>query len=396
MNVRPRVLIVHNDYQMYGGETAAVEAEARLLESRGHEVIRYSRHNDELSTFSAMEKAAAVPGAIYSRRTYRDVRTLVAAERPDVAHVHNVFPLISPSVYHALHDAAVPIVQTAHNFRFLCPNGLFYTHGATCERCRSGNTLHAVRLRCYRDSAGLSGVYAASLALHRAAGTFQLIDRLITPAAFAATKIAEAGVIDRDRVHVLDYFIPGALPPAAPETVPQPYFVFLGRLSEEKGIQTLIAAMRLAPAARLKVFGVGPLEATVRAAIAHQNISNVELCGFVSGERKWDVLRGALATIVPSHCYEMSPLSVIESFAAGTPVIASRLGNFPLTVGNDERGLLFDAGCPEQLAGKMEWMLAHDDCARAMGRNARAFAEARYGEDEHYRQLLAVYRQATA
>jgi len=159
-----KILIVHNHYQQPGGEQMAVEAQVSLLRERGHRVILYMRNNAEIERYGLWQKVIFFPKTIFSRRTYREIRALVMRERPDVAHVHNVFPLISPSVYWALKDSGVPVIQTVHNFRFLCPNALFYTHGRICERCKYGNTLHAVRWKCYRQSYILSTLYASLLA----------------------------------------------------------------------------------------------------------------------------------------------------------------------------------------------------------------------------------------
>ena len=166
-----KILQIHNDYQQAGGERTAVAAQRSLLESRGHAVLPFSADNAEIEGYSAVEKALFFPRTVFSRPIYRRLRELVRRERPDVAHVHNVFPLLSPAVYRALRAEGVPIVQTVHNFRLLCPNALFYTQGAICERCKGGNMLHAVRFACYRDSRLLSALYAGTIMLHRGAGS---------------------------------------------------------------------------------------------------------------------------------------------------------------------------------------------------------------------------------
>jgi glycosyltransferase involved in cell wall biosynthesis len=247
-----------------------------------------------------------------------------------------------------------------------------------------------------RDSFAVSAIYATALAVHRRAGTFRLIDRLITPAAFAAAKMVEAGFIEPARITVLDYFLPGGLPDPKSSPTDDPFFLYIGRISDEKGIRTLIDAMRQCTAARLALAGTGPMETEVRTGLDRWGLTNVELCGFVEGPRKAALLTRALAVVAPSHCYDMSPLSVVESFAAGTPVVAPRLGNFPVAIGDTERGLLFEPGDAADLAGKLGWLLDHADRAHAMGRNARAFAETHYAEGEHYRRLLAIYEQAAA
>jgi glycosyltransferase involved in cell wall biosynthesis len=385
-----KVLVAHNDYQQAGGETAAVEAEVALLRARGHAVVYYARENAEIAHFSAATKAASVPATVYSRKTYRELRELVERERPDVAHVHNVFPLLSPSAYRALSDAGVPIVQGVHNYRFMCPNGLFYTHGGICERCIGGNTIHAVRLRCYRDSYAQSALYAMAVGLHRHAGTFGLIRRFVVPGSFTGEKLVESGIVPAERISVLDYFLPELPAPGSFSERP-PHVAFLGRLSDEKGLWTLLAAMRDVPELGLKIFGTGPLNEPIRRYLARECVRNVEMCGFVSGEAKWEALRSALAVVVPSHWYDVSPLTVMESLAAGTPVIAPRHGNFPHTIADSRTGLLFRPQDSSHLRDKLAWLVEEPERALALGGQARRVAESRYNASTHYDRLLEIY-----
>src|SRR5450432_2653413 len=189
-----KVLLVHSAYQQFGGEDSVVRAEKELLERKGDEVFFYSRHNDEIKEFSAAEKASFLPQTIYSWRTTREIGEVVRRFRPDVAFVHNVYPLISPSVYHKLHALGIPAVQVLHNFRPFCPNGLFFTQGKICEACMGGNYLNAVRKRCFRDSYVFSGLYALTLGLNRLAGMVDKISGLICLTEFFKVKMLEAGV----------------------------------------------------------------------------------------------------------------------------------------------------------------------------------------------------------
>jgi glycosyltransferase involved in cell wall biosynthesis len=387
-----KVLVIHNEYQQAAGEAAAVEAQVNLLQQHGHHLVFYRRDNADIAGFGVMDKAAFPADTLYSRRTYRDIRELAARERPHVAHVHNVFPLISPSVYRALKDARVPTVQTVHNYRFLCPNGLFYTHGQVCERCIRGNTLHAVRWRCYRDSYPMSALYALAVGVHRRQGTFRLIDRFVAPAAFTARKLIEGGIAAPDRVSVLNNFLPDPLPRPGVFSRRDPHILYLGRLSDEKGLRILLDAMRGLPKLRLKIFGTGPLEAPIRQYLARERVQNVEMGGFISGEAKWDALRSALAVVVPSKWYEVFPYSVIEGLTAGTAVVAPNHGNFPETVADQQTGLLFRAGDSGDLRETLAILAGDPDRALAMGQRAREVAEQRYTAARHYESLLDIYR----
>ncbi len=391
----PKVLIVHNDYRQHGGERTWVDAQTNLLRQNNHEVIAYTRSSNDVDAFSLAQKIAFFPQAVYSRRTYREVRQLVETERPDIAHVHNVFPLISPSVYHAIKDAGIPIIQTIHNFRFLCPNGLFYTRGRICERCEYGNFLHAIRWRCIHDSVILSALYAFILGWHRRRGTFKLIDHFMVPAGFTVSKLVESGFCSLDQTSVLPHFTSGLLQRSSSSEEKGRHVVFLGRLSAEKGILTLIHAMRSLPNLQLRVLGEGPLGDVIHSYLQRHRITNVEMKGFVSGEAKWTELRTALAVIIPSECYEQSTFSLLEGSVAGTALVASNLGSLAQAVEHDQTGMLFRPGDAEDLAATLQWVADHPEEAHRMGANARRRAEVRHRDGVQYAQLLRVYQQYT-
>jgi glycosyltransferase involved in cell wall biosynthesis len=388
-----RILIVHNDYQMIGGEYIAVKNQAQLLEQYGHDVIFYGRSNEEIKNYSFREKMIFFPNALFSRRTYQEIDRLIASEKPDVAHVHNVFPLISPSVYQALKDANVPIVQTIHNFRFLCPNALFYTHEQICERCKHGNTLHAIRWKCYRQSYTLSALYALSIGWHRHRNTFQQIDRYIALTEFGARKLQEAGLACADKISVLGNFLPTPIPHPGSFHRRDPYVVYLGRLSPEKGVDVLVKAMRGITQLRLKIAGDGPEVDKLHRLVQQQGLSHIDFVGYVSGEQKWDLLRNAKALIFPSVWYEQFPITILESFAVGTPVIASNVGSLPHIVHDTQNGLLFESGQADNLNEKLNWLSEHPENVLTMGNQGRYMTETLYSAETHYNQLMTIYQQ---
>jgi glycosyltransferase involved in cell wall biosynthesis len=388
-----KILIVHNHYQQAGGEHTAVGAQIDLLRQHGHLPILYTKDNAIIREYRAYEKAQFFSRAVYSRQTYNEVRQLVERERPDVAHVHNVFPLISPAVYRALKDVDVPIVQTIHNFRLLCPNSLFYTHGQICERCKYGNTLHAVRWRCYRDSYPLSALYAFSIGLHRRWGTFQMIDRFVVLSEFAAGKLVESGLTKRDKITVLGNFLPDPLPMPGSFEARDPYIVFLGRLSTEKGVEILLEAVADLPQLRLKIAGAGPRAEALQTLVRQRGLRHVEFLGHVAGEVKWELLRQALAVVVPSIWYEHFPFVVLESMAAGTAVVASDLGSLPGVVVEGRTGLLFHPADPRHLAEKLMELAADPAKALWMGRTARQDMERNWTSTAHYSRLMSIYEE---
>ena len=390
-----KILIVHNHYQQPGGEQVAVEAQRALLRGHGHDVLTYTRHNAEILDFGLRERALFFPRTLYSRRTYHELTELVRRERPDIAHVHNVFPLLSPAVYRALDDAGVPTVQTIHNFRFLCPNGLFFTQGRACERCSHGFTLHAVPRRCYRDSYVLSALYATTIAFHRRVGTFGLIDHFIALSPFSAAKLVDNGLVSRDRISVVGNFLPDPLPAPGPAHRP-PRVLFLGRLSPEKGVATLIEAAAHLPELTVGVLGDGPDAASLAALARSQGLVNVEFLGKVTGEAKWAAMRQARAVVIPSVWYEHFPFVLLESMATGTPAIASRLGSLAELIEDGQTGMLFRAGDSEDLAKKLHLLLTDGQGATAMGEHARQALETHWCAKAHLAGLLRSYELAAA
>lgn len=391
MDSSPSILVVHNRYQQAGGERVAVEALLALLRQKGHRVTSYERDNAEIDSYGLPDKAVFIPNTIFSLRTYREVRELAARFKPDVAHIHNVFPLISPSVYKALADADIPIVQTLHNFRLLCPNALFYMHGHICERCIRGNTLRAILRRCYRESYSLSTLYAGVIGIHRLRGTWSLIDRFIALTEFTAQKLVDSGLTTPDRIRVLGNLLPDPLP--APDFGPrEPYLAYLGRLSPEKGVSTVIGALAHTTGLQLLVLGEGPHRGALERLASEQD-GHIEFRGHITGEEKWQILRHATATVVPSLCYENFPMAVLESYAVGTPVIASNRGSLPFTVGEGQTGLLFAPGDPSDLARAILELTDNPERARAMGKRAREMVEKRYSSQAHYEQLMSIYAE---
>lgn len=393
--VKPmKVLIIHNDYQQPGGETVAVKSQIALLKQHGHQVLTYLRDNREILRYGLAEKIAFWINTLFSLRTFREITALVRQEQPDVAHVHNVFPLISPAVYWALKKSGVPIVQTVHNYRFLCPNALFYTRGQICERCKYGNTLHAIRWRCYRQSYLLSALYALVIGLHRHLGTFDLIDHFLPVSEFVAYKLVESGCATERKITVLGNFLPDPLPVPGSFERRKPYVIYLGRLSSEKGITVLLDAMASLPGVTLKIVGDGPQAEALKARVRQKGL-NVEFLGYTTGERKWELLRDAMVSIVPSLWYEAFPFSALEAMAVGTPIVASNLGSLPYVVENGRIGLLFHPGDSQDLRKKIEWLVVQSKEALSMGQRGRQAVENKYSAEVYYRNLMEIYQRVT-
>ena len=386
-----KVLLVHSAYQQFGGEDSVVRAETELLKSHGDDVRLYGRHNDEIKQFNGVQKALFLPQTIYSWKTSSELDSVVREYKPDVAFIHNVYPLISPAAYHTLHGLGVPTVQVLHNFRPFCPNGFYYTQGQVCEACRDGNYLNAVRKRCYKDSVTFSALYGLTLGLNRMAGMFDKISGFICLTEFFRIKMREAGVPEK-KLFVRPNFV------AAPaldgeEKTENSYALFIGRLSPEKGIWTLIQAFEKLPQVQLKIVGTGPMEQELRDYIREKGISNIELLGFKAGEEKWQVLRNSFCLVLPSEWYENFPITALEGFMAAKPVVASRMGGLPYIVEEGKSGLLFEAGKSAELAQRIQHLADHPEEATQMGRCGRSLVESKYGPEQGYSNLMKIFQQ---
>lgn len=378
-----RVLIVHNQYQQRGGEDSVVEAEAALLRQHGHTVLQYGRHNNELQHLGQL---AAATEMMWSRRTLTDLAQLFATQTIDVLHAHNTFPLISPSAYWAAARAGVPVVQTLHNFRLLCPQAMLLRNGRVCESCLGGTPLAGVVHACYRGSRAQSAAVAGMLMLHRGLGTWaHKVDRYIALNSFCRDKFIEGG-LPADRIVIKPNFVE-----AGPLTNgPRSGLLYVGRLSAEKGIDVLAAAARHLPAQALRVAGTGPDDAPLAAVPAMRRL------GALAPPQVAVAMAQAVALVMPSLWYENFPRTLVEAFAAGLPVIASRLGALAGLVDDGNTGLHVAPGDADDLAAKMAWALAHPEQMARMGRNARHVYEQLYTPDNNHRQLLHIYGQALA
>jgi glycosyltransferase involved in cell wall biosynthesis len=386
-----KVLLVHGAYQQYGGEDSVVKAETELLQSHGDEVILYGRHNDETKSFNVLQKALFFPQSIYSWKTSSEIDDVVRRVKPDVAFIHNVYPLISPSVYHALHALGVPAVQVMHNFRPFCPNGLYYTQGHVCEACKGGNYLNAVRNRCFRGSVALSSLYGLMLGLNRMAGMVDKISGFICLTEFFKIKMREVGVPE-SKLFVRPNFV-RAPALAADKSAGDGYALFMGRLSPEKGCWTLIHAFEQLPQVQLKIVGTGPMELELRDYIRNKGIQNIDMLGFKAGAEKWEVLRNAVCLVLPSEWYENFPVTALEGFMATKPVVASRIGALPYIVEDGKSGLLFEAGHHGELAQRIQYLVEHPAEAETMGRRGRHLVETKYGPEQGYKNLMDIFSQ---
>jgi glycosyltransferase involved in cell wall biosynthesis len=376
-----RVLVVHNRYQQAGGEDAVVRDEMRMLRERGVQVELYERHNEQVAELSRTRLAA---GAVWSRRTTGDIDTLLRVWRPDVIHAHNTFPLISPALYSAAAKHHVPVVQTLHNFRLFCAQAMFLREGNICEDCMGTLPWRGVLHKCYRGSAAQSAVLVGMLGVHRVLGTYQKrVARYIALNRFCRDKFVQAG-LPAARMAIKPNFVDL---PAPPGEAPRGGALFVGRLSPEKGVVTLAQAARLSPEVAIEVIGDGPQEDLL------QGLAGVRMLGRQIPDEIYARMRSAACLVLPSVWYENFPRVLVEAFACGLPVIASRLGAMADLIEEGVTGLLFEPGDAAQLAERLAWARANPGRMRRMGANARAEYELKYTPEVNFAQLGAIYQE---
>lgn len=376
-----RIVVAHNAYQQRGGEDSVVEAEAALLASRGHAVERFLRHNDAIADMSRLDAAVQT---VWSAPAARDFEAVLRAFRPDVVHVHNTFLLMSPAIYWVANRLRVPVVQTLHNFRLLCPSAMFLREGKVCEDCLGRLPWRGATRACYRGSRPASAALAGMLTVHRLAGTWRnKVTRYIALNEFCRDKFVTGG-LPAERIVVKPNFVE-LEPPAERD---RSGFVFVGRLSAEKGVEVLLDGLARAGGLGLKVIGSGPEVSRF------EGRDGVEMLGSLERKDVCAQMSGALALVFPSIWYETFGLVIVEAFASGTPIIGSRLGVVPGLVEDGVTGLLFNPGDASDLAEKLRWAQAHPAEMAAMGRAARARYEALYTADRNYAQLMKIYQEA--
>jgi glycosyltransferase involved in cell wall biosynthesis len=406
-----RILQANKFHYVKGGAERYYLDVSRLLERRGHTVVPFAMADprneatpharwfvhgvDYRGRLTAGSRAREALHAIYSRETMRKVSGLVAETRPEIAHLHNIYHQLSPSLVIALARRGVPMVQSLHDYKIICPAYLLMTHGEICERCKGGRFINAFVHRCLLDSYAASFVGWVEARLHAWLKTYAKVDRFLCPSNFLLEKFAEFGVPREKLVH-FPYFLP--LDDYAPAYAPSDYFIYLGRLSREKGIATLLRALRERRGARLtcRILGEGPLEASLKAQAAAWGLTRVEFSGYLQGEPLRRTIREAAFTVVPSEWYENLPFSVLESFALGTPVVGSRIGGIPEMVIDHETGLTYPPGDATALAAAIDWMEAHPAEAVEMGRRARRLDEERYMPGPHAERLEKLYAEVLA
>lgn len=392
------ILIVHNYYRFPGGEDAVVFNESEALKRRGHKIFMYTRNNSDINTDGLVNKAKLAVNAIWSKKTYQEVKAIIKNNNIDIVHVHNTVNLISPSVYYAAKDMRVPVVQTMHNFRHLCPAGTFFHKGKLCEKCVKGGLRCAVMGRCYRDSLLETLVSTLSIWFGRVGGIYKHINYICLTRFNKSKLLMIREYIDPEKIFIKPNFIPeDASHERLTKNEKQDYYIFVGRLEEIKGIDTLIAAWKLMGenAPRLILLGSGDKYKEILAASESGKLPHIEVRGQVPKEEVLERVSKARALVFTSRVYETFGMSIAESYSVGTPVIAGRIGNGGRMVKDGVTGYRFDYKSPESLKEtilKMEKLSSSE--RNAMGQNALEIYEKYFTEKANMDKLESIYEKA--
>lgn len=382
---KPSVLIVHNYYQIPGGEDTVVANEMKMLQENGHKVIFYSRNNTELKTMGKMKKLMLPFITIFNIGSYRTIKKIIRNEKIDIVHVHNTLNLISPSVYYAARRCKVPIVQTVHNFRLLCVGATFYRDGHICEECLSRGLGCAIRHNCYRGSKMQTVACVITTLVHRMTGIYGKIN-YICLTDFNKQKLLNLKQIKSERVFVKPNFVENTCA-FVPEQQREDRIIFAGRLDKLKGIDVLLEAWRQMgdKAPKLVICGTGPMEEWCKNYCAKYKL-NVEMMGFVPNEKAIKMIAFSKALILPTRWYEGFPMSMVEAYSVGTPVLCSDIGNAGSLVEDGVTGYKFASNSVEKIVQiVMNFKGLNDSTMRVYNE--------KYTKEINYQSMRMIYQE---
>lgn len=400
----PKILSVNSYHYRRGGSDAVYFDHASLMESIGWKNAFFSMHHplniasewseyfvEEIQyghQYSLAQKLVMATKVVYSFEAQKKITRLIDQFRPNIAHTHCIYHHLSPSILPVLREHDIPVVMTAHELKAICPAATMRNSGGICERCKDGNFLNVLSQKCIKDSLAPSALVAVETFVHRGLDTYrQNVSKLITPSRFYLEKYAEWGWPREKLVYIPNYVDANKL---VPEYKPGAYFLYFGRLSMEKGLRTLIRSASIAQVP-LKIVGTGPEEVSLKA-LASDLLGDVEFLGYRSGDELHNLIRSAKAVVLPSEWYENAPMSVLESYAFGKPVIGAQIGGIPELVVDGETGWLFTSGNISELAQILvETNQLSVAELTAKGRAARDFVTSRFSRKGYLEQVLSVY-----
>jgi len=378
-----------------------------LLQSRGHRLIPFSMHHpdnfssayarffvsqvdfDDRTSFLMALKAGL--RILYSFEARRKLEALLRKERPDIAHLHNIYHHLTPSILFSLKKFGLPVVMTLHDYKVVCPVYTLYTRGRPCEKCYGGRYVQCLIQRCHKASTFKSLLLTVEMYLHRRLlRSFELVDIFLSPSRFLKDKVREMG-FRADVWYIPNVFFPDRLVPSYSWDKNQ--IVYVGRLAQEKGLPILVRAMENLEAG-CSIIGSGPLALELERTVRAKSLSKVTLSGYMPPEKVMEEIRRSMFAVLPSIWYENAPYFVLEAFALGKPVVAARIGGITELVRDGETGFTFEPGNAQGLREKILYLIKDHDLVRTLGRQARAFVVENWNPEKNYQQLMEVYALA--
>lgn len=395
MSSQKKILIVHNKYQFAGGEDTVVAQDSALLSKYDHKVFLYERHNDELKSRGRLGRLLLPFETLYSVRTVREVRKMIRDNHIDIVHVHNTLPLISLSVYYAAKKEGCRLVQTLHNFRFVCPGAILFRDNHLCEDCLTKGLSCSVQHSCYRSSKVQTALVAFMTWFHRKIKTFQLPDAYIALTEFQKSRFIP--FLPKEKIFVKPNYLEKPILKDDTDVLAQitqlgDYYLYVGRIEKVKGIFVMLEAFKNMPDRKLVILGSGPEDEAVRTFIKEYSCSNISFLGFTPHEKALLYLSHAKAMLLPTLWYEGFPMSIVESMALGIPVIASDSANIASILEHKKHGYLFQTGNSVDLCDGIRWIAADADRMREIQNNCLDTFENLYTPEVSYQKLMNIYK----
>ncbi len=386
-----KILLVHNYLRAPSGENTVFEQERDLLLSKGHSVVTYTLFNRDIEKMDVLRKAMIPLRSFWSFQVCSDISAIIGKEKPDVAHFHNIFPLITPAAYHACSRRGVPVVQTLHHYRIVCPGAQLFRHNAVCTECAGMHFLTGIQYGCYRNSRLFTAGISSIVLFHKWIGTWQKsIDLYIALSDFALKQYKKLG-FPSDNFFVKPNFLQN---PAESRHQDNGYGIYMGRLGEEKGMNCLLSALNNCPDIPFMIIGDGPLRDDVIRKISEWGMKNVEYMGILPHEQCMHILAGARFHVLPSLCYEGNPMVMLEAMSAGKPSIVSDIGVLAMMVRDGVDGCTFQPGSAVGLSGQMRYLHDHAEESRTMGKKARERFDQYYSADVNHQLMMESYTRA--
>lgn len=403
-----KILMVNKFFYRKAGSEAYMFDLIDLLHEKGHQVIEFSMKDEKnqkseydkyfIDNIDFNKKEGVIKSIkkalhlLYSFETKHKLETLIKKEKPDIAHLQNFSFHLTPAMLSVFKKYKIPVVWTLHDYKLICPNYRLFTQGKACERCKVYKYYNCVRFKCIKNSATKSFLAMLEMYLHKILlRSYNNVDLFISPSKFLQDKISNEWQIPKDKTDHIYNFV--NLDNFEPNYAPGDYLIYFGRLGPEKGIITLLKAIKDLPKIELKLIGEGPQRPVIEQYIKDNKINNVKLLGYKSGQELQDLIKNSRFVLIPSEWYENNPLVVLESFAFGKPVIGSKLGGIPELVKDGQTGFLFKPGDSEALKSIIKQNYSNIEIIEKLGKNARLFIEKNATGSVHYEQLIKRYKQ---